>query len=350
MKASWDEMWVDLLQFDHALADRVWDGTLEDPDMPEWYAELRAAILRARGPAEPHEVADEQVVVAAMQRAARGRPVGRLPRRHRVRTMARVAGLKAAAATTSATLVGVAAAPTGVVAVMAPAIDNHVVPMVERSLLPTVEAPLTVEIEDEDDDARRPATAGTPCPGTGCRADDERPAGADPATPPAPPSPAADPTTTTDPAPATTTTTAPEAPTTTVEPAPAASEGAVDPVEPAPAAPPPAEPAPTDPAPTTPTEPAPTTPADPTPVEPTSAPGDDPPAPVDTAPDAVGPPAPPPVEPVGPPADPVPPAEPDADTAGAPAASEGAGTDGGEDGPGDAPSGPVGPGEDEPAG
>ena len=47
MKASWDEMWVDLLQFDHALADRVWDGTLEDPDMPEWYAELRAAILRA---------------------------------------------------------------------------------------------------------------------------------------------------------------------------------------------------------------------------------------------------------------------------------------------------------------
>ena len=75
-----DEMWVDMTQFDTEVADGVWDGTTADPDAPSWYRDLRSLVHRARGPAEPHELVDEPVMVTTMHRATLGQTLARVPR------------------------------------------------------------------------------------------------------------------------------------------------------------------------------------------------------------------------------------------------------------------------------
>lgn len=145
MTVQHDEMWADVVQFDRDLADGVWDGTHRDPEAPAWYRDLRSLIHRARGPAEPHELVDEPVVVATMRGVTRGERVARLPRSRGVRTLGRVVAMKAAAATT-VTMVSVAAAAaatTGIVAtvtatVVVPAVAEHVVPMIGDHFAPRV--------------------------------------------------------------------------------------------------------------------------------------------------------------------------------------------------------------------
>jgi hypothetical protein len=145
MTVQHDEMWADVVQFDREAADGVWDGTHRDPDAPAWYRDLRSLIHRARGPAEPHELVDEPVVVATMRGVTRGERVARLPRSRGVRTLGQVVAMKAAAATT-VTMVSVAAAAaatTGIVATVAatvvvPAVAEHVVPMIGEHFAPRV--------------------------------------------------------------------------------------------------------------------------------------------------------------------------------------------------------------------
>jgi hypothetical protein len=143
-----DEMWVDLTQFDTQAADGVWEGTHRDPDAPAWYRDLRSLIHRAKGPAEPHELADEPDLVATMHRATLGETLARLPRSSRARTLGRVLAMKAAAATTASmiSVAAAAAATTGIVATVAatvvvPVVKDHVVPMLNDHLTPTVAAP-----------------------------------------------------------------------------------------------------------------------------------------------------------------------------------------------------------------
>lgn len=118
-----DVLWADLVQFDTTLADRVWDGDVSDPDAPAWYRHLGYLIVRARGPADPDELADEPVVVPTMARVGTGRSTrldaGARHRRPRVRTVGRIAAMKASAAATTVGMVGVAAATTGIVATVA---------------------------------------------------------------------------------------------------------------------------------------------------------------------------------------------------------------------------------------
>jgi hypothetical protein len=138
MTPAHDEIWVDMAQFDTGVADGIWDGTASDPDAPGWYGEVRALIHQARGPAEPDELLAEPLVVESMRRVTIGAALTRLPRSAGARTFRRLVAMKVAAATT-ASVVGVAtaAATTGIVAtVVVPAIEEHVVPMIEQ-LAPT---------------------------------------------------------------------------------------------------------------------------------------------------------------------------------------------------------------------
>ena len=142
MTAERDVLWADLLQFDPPSADQAWDGDLRDPDAPDWYADLGSLIHRARGPAEPDELADEPELVATMRRASLGAAIVALPRHRGVRSVGRVVAMKAAAAATTVSMVGVAAAATtGIVATVAatvvvPAISEKVRPVIEAHIVP----------------------------------------------------------------------------------------------------------------------------------------------------------------------------------------------------------------------
>jgi hypothetical protein len=256
-----DELWADMAQFDHEVADGVWDGTTRDPDAPAWYREVLSLIHRAKGPAEPDELVDEPVVVATMHGATLGEKLARIPRSSGVRTLGRVVAMKAAAATT-ASLVSVAAAAaatTGIVATVAatvvvPAVAEHVVPMIGDRLAPAVAAP-SAKFTHE-------GTAGSHEPSTGESQSDqaETPPVADPVTTePAEPAPTveADPAIDAAPAPAEVapvpedpaTEPATEEPIDPVAAEPEAEEPVEAPVDPATADPPPIDPASTEPAP-----------------------------------------------------------------------------------------------------
>jgi hypothetical protein len=123
-----DEIWIDMIQFDVRVADRLWEGIPPAHGAPEWYDDVSELIETASGPAEPHELVDEPVVVEDMHKTTLGRP-----RRCRHGwTLGRVIAMKAAAATTASVLgvAAAAAATTGIVATMAsvvvPAIEEHV--------------------------------------------------------------------------------------------------------------------------------------------------------------------------------------------------------------------------------
>jgi hypothetical protein len=123
-----DAIWIDMVQFDVSAADRLWEGIPPAHGAPEWYDDVSGLIETASGPAEPHELVDEPVVVEDMHKTALDRP----RRCRHGRMLGRVVAIKAAAATT-ATVLGVAAAAaatTGIVATMAsvvvPAIEEHV--------------------------------------------------------------------------------------------------------------------------------------------------------------------------------------------------------------------------------
>jgi hypothetical protein len=123
-----DEIWVDMIQFDVRAADRLWEGTAPADGAPAWYEDVSGLIETATGPAEPHELVDEPVVVEDMHRTTLGRCSRR--RQHR-RTVGRVVAMKAATVTTAGVLgVAAAAATTGLVATVAgvvvPALEDHV--------------------------------------------------------------------------------------------------------------------------------------------------------------------------------------------------------------------------------
>jgi hypothetical protein len=123
-----DEIWIDMVQFDVRAADRLWEGIPPAHGAPEWYDDVSGLIETASGPAEPHELADEPVVVEDMHKTTLGRP----RRCRHGRTLGRVVAMKAAGATTASVLgvAAAAAATTGIVATMAsvvvPAIEEHV--------------------------------------------------------------------------------------------------------------------------------------------------------------------------------------------------------------------------------
>jgi hypothetical protein len=208
MSAGRDELWVDMTQFDTRIADRVWDGTVRDPDAPPWYRDVRSLIHRARGPAEPHELVDEPLVVSSMHRVRRGGSIARLPRSSGVGTIGRVLAMKAAAATTTG-IIGVAAAAaatTGIVATVAatvvvPVVKHHVVPVID-TITPAV-IPAEVASPPTTEGARAPAHVDQ-LPGTDEFAAMapvevlapaiEAPASAEPADAPAPSEPAVVPT------------------------------------------------------------------------------------------------------------------------------------------------------------
>jgi hypothetical protein len=155
LTANRDVLWTDLLQFDPPSADKVWDGDLHDPDAPGWYADLGSLIHRAQGPAELDELVDEPEVVATMRRASLGAAIVALPRHRGVRSVGRLVVMKTAAAATTVSMVGVAAAATtGIVATVAatvvvpaiqekvrPAIEHHIVPVQPTNPSPTTTPP-----------------------------------------------------------------------------------------------------------------------------------------------------------------------------------------------------------------
>jgi hypothetical protein len=127
-----DEIWIDMMQFDVRAADSLWEGSAPPEDAPRWYGDVSGLIVTSRGPAEPHELVDEPIVVRHMHRTT----LARRPRDcHRGRTLGRVIAVKAGAATAASvfgvTVAVAAAATTGVVASMArlaaPVIEEHVV-------------------------------------------------------------------------------------------------------------------------------------------------------------------------------------------------------------------------------
>ncbi len=291
MTVDRDTLWADLLQFDPPSADRVWEGDLRDPDAPGWYASLGSLIHQARGPAEADELVDEPAVVATMRRASLGAAIVALPHHRGVRSVGRVVAMKAAAAATTASMVGVAAAATtGIVATVAATV---VVPAFNEKVRPVIEHVVPVEATE----LPAPASSARPTVGADCRPqsdhclDPSSPVVVElaPATPAAPSAAAAAPTVVA-PAPTASGSVEPDAP--------AAAPVVEAPVEPAPAEPAPVEPAPVEPpvAEAPPAEPPPT---EPPPAEPTIA--DPPPAvePTIADPPATDPPAadPAPVEP-----------------------------------------------------
>lgn len=257
MTADRDVLWTDLLQFDPPSADKVWDGELHDPDAPGWYADLGSLIHRAQGPAEPDELVDEPEVVATMRRASLGAAIVALPRHRGVRSVGRVVAMKAAAAATTVSMVGVAAAATtGIVATVAatvvvPAIQEKVRPVIEHHIVPVEPS----QPASENTSTQAPGEAECQ-PRADLCADPSAQVVVDaPPAPPAAPMPVtADPALTT-----TTTAPAPTDPPPTVTDAPVADA----PAEPAQVVPT-SEPAPADPAPVEPT-------ADPAPVDPLSS-------------------------------------------------------------------------------
>ena len=136
-----------MVQFDVRVADRLWEGIPPEHGAPGWYDDVSGLIETASGPAEPHELVDEPVVVEDMHQTTLSGP----RRCRRGRSVGRLIAMKAAAATT-ASVVGVAAAAaatTGIVATVA----SVVVPVIEEHVLPA------------DDDERESATPATPRPG-----------------------------------------------------------------------------------------------------------------------------------------------------------------------------------------
>jgi hypothetical protein len=253
MSAGRDELWVDMTQFDARVADGVWDGAPPDSDAPGWFADVRALVHRARGPAEPDELVDEPVLVDRMRRATLGETIAELPHRPGVRTLGRLVTMKAAAATTASVMtMAAAAATTGIVATVAatvvvPAIQERVMPIIGHEAPPAAEAPAPTDAEadgtpgaatppscapDEDDCDRGNAESvandapGKPSPAT----EASEPA---PATDPAAPEPAGS-----EPEPAdestTTTTTAPAETTSTTDPPTATSTPVPPPMDEAP--------------------------------------------------------------------------------------------------------------------
>jgi hypothetical protein len=227
-----DEIWIDMVQFDVRVADRLWEGIPPAHGAPEWYDDVSGLIETASGPAEPHELVDEPVVVEDMHETTLGRP----RRCRRGRTLGRVVAMKAAAASTASVLgvAAAAAATTGIVATMA----SVVVPAIEEHVLLA---------DDDDQEAADPAAPRSRDSGGAPDARPERPpndlAAALPTAPatPARPQPA-------DPGP-TLASTSPAA-TEPTPPADTAPPPDTAPVDPEPADPPPAaDPAATDPAP-----------------------------------------------------------------------------------------------------
>lgn len=124
-----------MVQFDVRAADRLWEGIPPEHGAPGWYDDVSGLIETANGPAEPHELVDEPVVVEDMHKTTLGGP----RRCRQGRTVGRLIAMKAAAATT-ASVVGVAAtaaATTGIVATVA----SVVVPVIEEHVLPADVAP-----------------------------------------------------------------------------------------------------------------------------------------------------------------------------------------------------------------
>jgi hypothetical protein len=128
-----DAIWIDMVQFDVSAADRLWEGIPPAYGAPGWYDDVSGLIETASGPAEPHELVDEPVVVEDMRHTTLGGPRGCRQRP----TLGRMIALKAAAATT-ASVIGIAAAAaaaatTGIVATVAsvvvPVIEDHVLPV-----------------------------------------------------------------------------------------------------------------------------------------------------------------------------------------------------------------------------
>jgi hypothetical protein len=121
-----------MMQFDVRAADSLWEGSAPPQDAPRWYGDVSGLIETSRGPAEPHELVDEPIVVKHMHRTTLA---GRPRDCHRGRTLGRVIAVKAGAATAASvfgvTVAVAAAATTGVVASMArlaaPVIKEHVV-------------------------------------------------------------------------------------------------------------------------------------------------------------------------------------------------------------------------------
>ena len=131
-----------MVQFDVRVADRLWEGIPPAHGAPEWYDDVSGLIETASGPAEPHELVDEPVVVEDMHETTLGRP----RRCRHGRTLGRVVAMKAAAATTASVLgvAAAAAATTGIVATMA----SVVVPAIEEHVL---------MVDDDDQEAAAPA-------------------------------------------------------------------------------------------------------------------------------------------------------------------------------------------------
>ncbi len=245
-----DVLWADLVQFDPPSADKVWDGDLRDPDAPGWYTHLGSLIHRARGPAELDELADEPDVVATMRRAGLGAAIVALPRHRGVRSVGRVVAVKAAAAATTVSMVGVAAAATtGIVATVAATV---VVPAIQERVRPVIETHI-VPVEPTNTPTSTPSPARPP---VGAECQPLADVCADPSAPVVvnvPPAPPADPVPVlaepvTEPEVSTTAPASTEPPTTVTD----------TPVVEAPAEPAPVEPAPVEPT------------SEPTPVEPTA--------------------------------------------------------------------------------
>jgi hypothetical protein len=131
-----DEIWIDMMQFDVHAADRLWEGTAPAQGAPGWYDDVSGLIETATGPAEPHELVDEPIVVEDMHRTT----LGTRPRHcgHR-RTGGRVIAMKAAFATTAGVfgVAAAAAATTGIVATVA----TVVVPVIEEHVLSAQDDP-----------------------------------------------------------------------------------------------------------------------------------------------------------------------------------------------------------------
>ena len=243
MTTDRDVLWADLLQFDPPSADKVWDGDLRDPDAPGWYADLGSLIHQARGPAEVDELVDEPGVVDTMRRASLGAAIVALPRHRGVRSFGRVVAMKAAAAATTVSMVGVAAAATtGIVATVAATV---VVPAIQEKVRPVIER--VVPVESTHTPSSTPTSTPPPArPPAGAECQPQADVCADPAAPvvvdprPAPlaePAPAvgtAAAPASTEPTAAATDTTVVEAP---PEPAPPESTAEPAPVDSAPAAP-----------------------------------------------------------------------------------------------------------------
>jgi hypothetical protein len=216
-----DEIWIDMVQFDVGAADRLWEGIPPAHGAPEWYDDVSGLIETANGPAEPHELVDEPVVVEDMHKTTLCRP----RRCRHGRTLGRAVAMKAAAATTASVLgvAAAAAATTGIVATMA----SLVVPAIEEHVLLA---------GDDDRGATVPAAPHSRdsggAPDTGPERQPNDLAAASPAAPATPPGPRP-----ADPGP------------TVASMSPAAAAPTAEAAEPAPAGEPPADPAPVGPLP-----------------------------------------------------------------------------------------------------